>query len=66
MKQLQVVRGFFSDVVSEIKKTAWPARGELMQSTVVVIISIILVGLFVSVSDKILRGIIEYLTRLQG
>jgi preprotein translocase subunit SecE len=62
MNKLQSVKGFFSDVVAEVKKTTWPAREELMQSTVVVILSITLLGVFVSVSDKVISIIIGMLT----
>ena len=62
MKSLQSVKGFFSDVIAEVKKTTWPAREELMQSTVVVLLSILLLGVFVAVSDKVVSIVIGLLT----
>lgn len=45
------VRDFFGEVKVELTKCAWPTRQELHESTVVVIISVILLGTFVGVSD---------------
>lgn len=62
MKSLAGIKTFFSDVVGEVKKTTWPAREELMQSTVVVIISILLLSVFIAASDKIISVAIGLLT----
>jgi preprotein translocase subunit SecE len=48
------VRLFFEEVGGEMKKTAWPHRQELFESTVVVIISVVLLSAFVGISDRIL------------
>jgi len=45
------VRGFLADVVTEIRKTSWPSRQELVESTWVVIAMVLALGLFVAVSD---------------
>ena len=43
------IRGFFGEVSAELKKCAWPTRPELFDSTVVVILSVALLGGFVAV-----------------
>lgn len=62
MKQLDNIKTFVADVVVEIKKTTWPAREELMQSTIVVIASLFMLGFFVAFSDKVIAVIIKTLT----
>jgi preprotein translocase subunit SecE len=60
------VVGFFTNVVAESKKASWPTRQELMQSTVVVLVSILLLGLFVGVCDQVLLGLLRLLVRTGG
>ena len=52
-------RGFFGEVSAELKKCAWPTKPELFDSTVVVIISVALLGGFVAVCDLVLRELIR-------
>ena len=55
------MRGFVEEVVSETKKTTWPERQELLESTVVVIVLVLLLAVFVGVSDKVLVGLLKLL-----
>jgi len=55
------VRIFFEEVASEMKKCTWPEWQELWESTVVVIISLLLLATFVGVSDK---GLVTFFTWL--
>lgn len=63
MKMLKNVKVFFEEVGAEIQKTTWPARDELLESTVVVIISVTLLSVFVGVSDKILELLLRLLIK---
>ncbi len=54
------LRGFFGEVSAELKKCAWPTRPELFDSTVMVIISVGLLGSFVAVCDVVLRELIRW------
>lgn len=65
-ESLAAVGGFFADVVAETKKASWPSRQELFSSTVVVIVSLVLLGIFVGVSDKILILVLRLLTGAGG
>jgi len=53
---------FFSEVKGELKKSTWPSRDELVESTIVVILSVILLGVFIGVSDKVLELVIKVIT----
>ncbi len=50
---------FFKDVQAELLKCTWPTWAELRQSTLVVIISFLLLGAFVAVSDVLLRWLVR-------
>ena len=57
------VQFFLADVRNELRKSTWPTRGELIESTVVVILSVILFAVFVGLCDAVLRQFIELVTR---
>jgi len=50
---------FIKDVQAELLKCTWPSWAELRQSTLVVIISFLLLGAFVAVSDVLLRWLVR-------
>ncbi len=52
---------FFKDVKTELKKVTWPTRQELIGSTVVVLVSVILMGLYIGFCDLILSRMINLL-----
>lgn len=58
-KAAKGVRSFIGDVSLEMKKSTWPTRQELMESTVVVIVSILILGVFVGVSDWLLIKLLD-------
>jgi preprotein translocase subunit SecE len=55
MSVIERVREFAKDVRVEITRVSWPTREELRDSTIVVIATVILVGAFVGVVDRILN-----------
>jgi preprotein translocase subunit SecE len=57
------LRGFLGEVKTELKKCAWPSRQELIDSTIVVIISVILLGAYVALSDTVSMGFIKMVIR---
>jgi len=59
------VKAFFNDVIAEGRKCAWPGRQELIESTIVVILSMLLLGAFVYVCDQALAKILSLLTALR-
>ncbi len=56
-------KNFCSEVSTEIKKTSWPTRQELLMSTVAVIMSVILLSLYIGVSDKVLINLLRLIIR---
>jgi preprotein translocase subunit SecE len=56
-------RDFFNEVVAELKKSAWPTRKELIDSSLVVIVTVLILGLFVAGADIIIGRIVSVLTR---
>jgi preprotein translocase subunit SecE len=62
-EQLSSLRAFFGDVGVEMHKCSWPERQELLESTAVVIVSVVLISVFVGLSDKILVVLLRLLVR---
>ena len=54
---------FMNEVVTELKKSAWPTRRELVDSTIVVIITIVVLGLFVAFADLVFVRVVAMLTK---
>jgi len=59
----QRIKAFYSDVRTEMKKVTTPNRKEVQATTVVVIITVFLFGLYFFVIDKILSTSIDRLLR---
>ena len=57
------IRSFFEEVVAELKKSAWPTRKELIDSTIVVIITVLILGIFVALADVVFVRLIGLLTK---
>jgi preprotein translocase subunit SecE len=60
----QSTRIFVSEMVGELQKASWPTRTELRDSTIVVIMAIVLLGLFTSISDFSLLQVVDLFTSL--
>jgi len=54
---------FLVDVWTELKKSSWPTRKELVDSTVVVIVTVLVLGIFVALADLVFLRIIAFLTK---
>jgi len=57
------VRDFVNDVAAELKKSSWPTQKELMDSTLVVIVTILILGVFIALADMVFLRIIAFLTK---
>ena len=62
-KYREQLRTFFDEVVTELKKSSWPTWEELRESTIVVGIAILALGICVSLYDLIFLWVIS---RLMG
>ncbi len=56
------IRIFFGELVAELQKASWPTREELKDSTIVVIVACLLLGLFTSISDFALYQVVDLFT----
>jgi preprotein translocase subunit SecE len=57
------VRIFTVEMIDELKKATWPTRTELRDSTIVVIVAAVILGLFTSISDFSLYQVVDLFTR---
>jgi preprotein translocase subunit SecE len=57
------VQEFVMEVWAELKKSSWPTRKELVDSTIVVIVTILILGIFVALADLVFLRIVALLTR---
>jgi preprotein translocase subunit SecE len=57
------LRTFLGEVKIELKKCTWPTRQELLGSTMVVVISVLILGVFVGLSDTVLMGLLRTVLR---
>jgi preprotein translocase subunit SecE len=55
-------RIFVVEMIDELKKATWPTRTELRDSTVVVIVAAIILGVFTSISDFALYQVVDLFT----
>ena len=51
------------DVWGELKKSSWPTRKELVDSTIVVIVTVLILGMFVALADVVFLRVIAFLTK---
>jgi len=51
---------FLGQVRTEMGKVAWPSREELISSTVVVILSTLILGVFIGICDFVLSRFINF------
>ncbi len=60
---INALKTFLSEVKIELAKCTWPTRQELLGSTMVVVISVLILGVFVGLSDSVLMGLLRAVLR---
>lgn len=63
VERINALKTFLGEVKAELKKCTWPTRSELLGSTMVVVVSVVILGLFVGLSDTALMGILRAVLR---
>ena len=58
MSAMDQVREYLRDVRGELSKVSWPTREELRDSTVVVIVTVLLVATFIGIVDQGLNRVV--------
>jgi preprotein translocase subunit SecE len=59
-------RDFFRDAWAEMKKVSWPGRGEVVGTTIVVIIACFIFGFYLFVVDSGLSWLVDKIFRAAG
>ena len=57
---------FISDSRMEVRKVVWPTRQETLQTTLVVVVMVLLLGIVLWLFDMILMSILRFLTGQGG
>jgi preprotein translocase subunit SecE len=55
-------RIFLGEMVDELQKCSWPTKTELRDSTVVVIVAAVIIGVFTAISDFSLTQVVILFT----
>ena len=56
------IRRFIVDTVAELKRCTWPTRQQLLESTGLVVVAIMILALFVFGVDEVARVVITWVT----
>ena len=54
---------FLKETREELKKVVWPGREQVIQSTIIVILASLIVGLFLGVLDFVFTKLIEIIVK---
>lgn len=57
---------FFREVRSELRKVAWPNRKELVNYTIVVLVTVLIVAVYIGAVDLIVSETLSLLARIGG
>ena len=60
------VKAFFAHVMEELHRCTWPTQDELVQSTIVVIISVIILALWVAGWDMVFSFLLQLFNSVFG
>lgn len=55
---------WFREMRAELKKVVWPTKKQVLQNTVVVLISVLIIGVFIWIFDAISNLIVQWLIGL--
>jgi preprotein translocase subunit SecE len=66
VERLQRMRQFLTEVVSELKKTTWPARREVYGTTVVVIVAVMICAAYLWLVDMVLNRAMNLVFQVFG
>lgn len=58
------VATFLKDVIEELKKVSWTTRDELVDSTIIVLVSLVIMAVFTGAVDWLLAIIIRKLMHI--
>ncbi|MEA2012216.1 MAG: preprotein translocase subunit SecE [Verrucomicrobiota bacterium] len=53
MNILKKIKNFYEDTVSEVKKCTWPTKTELLNSTILVVVTLLIMMVWIGFVDKV-------------
>jgi len=53
------ISGFLREVVSEMRKVTWPGRKELIGSTIVVVVLVLIIAFYIGLVDFFLSRLMD-------
>ncbi len=53
MATMERFNGFLREVRVEVRKVTWPSKGELWESTIVVLVTVAIISMFIFVVDRV-------------
>jgi len=56
------MRGFCMDTMAELRRCSWPDRRQLMESTLLVVVAMLILACFVAGVDEVARLVIRWVT----
>lgn len=59
---IPIIQSLWTETITELRKCTWPNRHELVESTLVVIVSLAMIGAFVALVDWISQSLIRFIT----
>ena len=62
-KMILKIKNFFIEVITELKKVSWSTRKDVIDATWVVLISSIMLGVFIGVTDLALSKLLGLIIR---
>ena len=63
MEFLRRIQQFFREVLAEFRRVTWPSRGDVANSTVVVVVVVFILAFFLGAVDVGLSRIVERILR---
>ena len=66
IQQWKRLMTFFQEVKAELQKTSWPTQKEVRNTTIVVIVFVIVCAAYLFVVDRVLQAGMERLFRVFG
>ena len=58
--------GYLRDVRSEMKRVVWPNRAEVINSSVVVVVTLIFFTLFITLTDLVVQRVVFMIQKIGG
>ena len=58
------IRIFFGETTGELHKASWPTRRELRDSTLVILVAIVILGIFITLADFSVYNWVTFFTQL--